>query len=70
MQTHATEIRVHDGEFVMQMTQMRIWLDDRRFEPSTFRYSHIGGSVVIRVDFKIHDEAIAFAEEFRGRMLR
>ena len=69
MQTHATEIRVQDGEFIAEMTEMRVWLDGRRFEPSTFRYFHGNGAVIIRVEFKVRDEALAFAEEFGGRLL-
>ena len=49
---------------------MRTWLDSRRFEPAGFRYDHVDGAVVIRVDFSVETEANAFAREFSGRLLR
>jgi hypothetical protein len=70
MSFHTTEIRVGNGDFAMQMTRMRVWLDSRRFEPAVFRYDQIDRAVVIRVDFTAEDEAAAFAQEFAGTMLR
>ena len=49
---------------------MRTWLDSRGFEPAGFRYDHVDGAVVIRVDFSVETEANAFAREFSGRLLR
>ena len=70
MNLHVTEIRIGEGDFVAEMTRMRVWLDSRRFEPAVFRYDHIERGVVIRVEFTIAAEAAAFAEQFRGRVLR
>jgi hypothetical protein len=67
---HTAEVRVGDGEFVARMTEMRVWLDSRRFEPATFRYANVDRAVVVRVDFIIEAEAHAFAQEFQGRILR
>jgi hypothetical protein len=67
---HTTEIRVANAAFTGEMTRMRTWLDSRRFEPAVFRYDHVDGSVVIRVDFSVADEADAFAQEFGGQLLR
>jgi hypothetical protein len=70
MSFHTTQIRVGNGEFAAQMTRMRVWLDNRRFEPAVFRYDQVERAVVIRVDFAVEDEAAAFAQEFAGTMLR
>jgi hypothetical protein len=67
---HSTEIRVGDGDFVIQMSRMREWLDSRRFEPAVFRYQHVDSSVVIQVDFAAEEQATAFAREFRGKLVR
>ena len=67
---HSTEIRVGDGDLVVQMSRMREWLDSRRFEPAVFRYQHIDSSVVIQVDFAAEEEAAAFACQFRGKLVR
>ena len=67
---HTTEIRIPEGDFADEMTRMRTWLDSRRFEPAVFRYDHVDGAVVIRVDFTVEEEAAAFAREFGGKLLR
>ena len=66
---HGTEVQVGDGELVAQMTRMREWLDSRRFEPAVFRYDHVDSAVIIRVDFAVEQEAVAFAREFRGKLV-
>ena len=70
MSLHSAEIRVGNGDFAGQMTRMRVWLDNRRFEPAVFRYDHADSAVVIHVDFAVEDEAAAFAHEFAGTLLR
>ena len=70
MDLHTTEISTPEANFAAEMIRMRTWLDSRRFEPAVFRYDHVDGAVVIRVDFSIPEEAAAFAEEFGGRILR
>ena len=49
------------------MTAMREWLDHRRFEPSTFRYTFSARGILFEVDFAVEAEAVAFAREFGGR---
>ena len=70
MTLHTTEIRVANIAFSGEMSRMRTWLDSQHFEPATFRYNHVDGAVVIRVEFSAEQEADAFAREFGGRMLR
>ena len=47
------------------MREMRIWLDQRRFEPSTFRSARGGGALIT---FKVEEEARAFAAQFGGKV--
>jgi hypothetical protein len=62
------EIYLEAGELCEQMAAMRMWLDDRRYEPSTFSSHEDGFGVVLRIDFKIAEEAEAFARRFGGRV--
>jgi hypothetical protein len=51
-----------------KMEAMRTWLDQRRFEPATFRcqYSHRG--IVVLVTFIVDMEAAEFAQTFDGEV--
>ena len=51
-------------ELASTMLKMREWLDNTRFEPDVFRHTVDGTKVTIHLQFKIEDEAIAFAETF------
>jgi hypothetical protein len=62
------EIRLEAGELCEQMAAMRVWLDDRRWEPSTFSCHDEGPGVVLRIEFKIPHEGEAFARRFGGRL--
>ena len=53
-----------------RMEKMRTWLDERRYEPATFRYSFTGSGILFRVDFPVEAEAAEFATAFRGTLLR
>jgi len=56
-------------ELASTMLKMREWLDSRRFEPDVFRHTVDGTKVTIHLQFKIEDEAIAFAETFSGQLV-
>jgi hypothetical protein len=62
------EIRVSRRELSERMAMMRMWLDERRFEPSTFNCQDVEDSVLIRIEFKAASEAMAFAARFDGRL--
>ena len=63
------EISVRTEERLAEaMERMRLWLDHRRIEPTTFRYSFSPPGVVIAVDFTSHGEAAEFAAAFGGRV--
>ena len=66
---YPVEVHLVDRGLVDSMTEMRTWLDNRRCEPDTFRYAALGAGVKLRVEFKLAEEAAAFAEEFSGRVL-
>ncbi len=55
------------SELCTQMAAMRVWLDDRRFEPSSFTCLDNSAGVLVHVDFKAEAEAEAFARQFSGR---
>ena len=67
----AIRLRETDEKVVTEkMSEMREWLDHRRFEPSAFRYALDSPGFVFQVDFKMEAEAIAFAHAFDGQVTR
>jgi hypothetical protein len=60
---------VDENDLAGQLTDMRIWLDQHRYEPSTFTYFFLDPGMKICVAFKLAAEAEAFAQEFRGVLL-
>ena len=50
------------------MEKMRTWLDQRRFEPATFRFSFANPGIVCRIDFPVEMEAAGFATTFEGKL--
>jgi hypothetical protein len=65
---HIVEVSVSRRELSERMAMMRVWLDERRFEPSTFNCRDVEDSVLIRIEFKVASEAAAFAERFGGHL--
>jgi hypothetical protein len=49
------------------MGAMRVWLDQHRFEPSSFSCRDMDDGVLVSLEFKIAHQAHAFAERFGGR---
>lgn len=65
-----TEVRIlNDNDLVKQLTDMRVWLDQHGYEPSTFTYSQLHQGMKIRVLFKVDNEAEAFAQKFGGSLI-
>jgi hypothetical protein len=62
------EIRFATGELREQMAAMRIWLDERRWEPSVFSSRDDGRGVRVHIAFKNSGEGEAFARRFGGRL--
>jgi hypothetical protein len=64
---YAVEIHLPRGELSRQMSEMRIWLDQNRFESSTFSCRDANYEVLVSVEFRAARQAAAFAERFAGR---
>jgi len=65
-----TEVPLFDeNDLTGRLRDMRVWLDERRYEPSTFTYFFLDPGMKIRVTFKIDREAEAFAQEFGGTLV-
>jgi hypothetical protein len=63
------EVRLIGGDLVTSMSHMRTWLDHQRIEPDAFRHSSGGAGITFRVDFKLENDAAAFARAFGGRLV-
>jgi hypothetical protein len=66
----AVQIRLNLSDLSREMGAMRIWLDQHRFEPSSFSCRDGGDGVVVSVEFKAADQAQAFSKHFNGRVNR
>ncbi len=62
------EMHLPPNELSSEMAAMRVWLDEHRFEPSSFSCNGHGAAVLVRLDFKVEIEAEAFAQRFGGHM--
>ena len=65
---HTVEIRLAQADLRDKMNAMRMWLDEQRFEPSTFASQANGGVMCLSVSFRSAEEARAFAAQFSGRV--
>jgi hypothetical protein len=65
---HTVEIRLAQADLRDKMNAMRMWLDERRFEPSTFASQVNGTMICVSVSFRSAEEAKAFAAQFSGRV--
>ena len=64
---YLVDIRMQPGDLSRQMSAMRIWLDEHRFEPSTFSCRDTDCGILVSIEFKVPREAEAFAEHFDGQ---
>jgi hypothetical protein len=63
----AVELRLNSSDLPREMGAMRVWLDQHRFEPSSFSCRDIDDGVLVSLEFRIAHQAHAFAERFGGR---
>ena len=63
----AVEVRLPPRELSRRMGAMRIWLDEHRFEPSSFACRDSEYGVLVCLEFKIACQAEQFAERFGGQ---
>jgi hypothetical protein len=52
------------------MKLMRLWLDQRKYQPKAFDYVISGGGTLVRIEFEHEAEAADFAEAFAGFVSR
>ena len=64
---YGVDIHVGQGDLSRQMSAMRVWLDEHRFEPSTFSCRDTDYGTLVSIEFKVPREAEAFAEHFDGQ---
>jgi hypothetical protein len=64
---YGVDIHVEQGDLRRKMSAMRIWLDEHRFEPSTFSCRDTDYGTLVSIEFKVPREAEAFAERFDGQ---
>jgi hypothetical protein len=66
----SAELRIPANELSHAMDNMRIWLDDHKVGPTTFRYTReADGTVVVALTFVDDTTADAFVSAFDGRSL-
>ena len=65
---HTVEMRLNRTELRDQMSAMRVWLDERKYETSDFKYQQDNGGILLTVAFGLAEEAEAFAYRFAGRL--
>jgi len=64
---YAVDICVKPGALSREMSEMRTWLDEHRFEPSSFSCHDKPFGVLVSVGFSVAHQADAFARRFVGR---
>jgi hypothetical protein len=63
------EIRLVGVDLAETMRQMRMWLDHQKVVPNAFRQSICPGGLALHVEFRLPNDATAFALRFTGRVL-
>jgi hypothetical protein len=58
------EIRLNPSDLSREMSEMRVWLDEHRFEASSFSCRHEEDRVLVCLEFAQALEAQAFANHF------
>jgi hypothetical protein len=65
-----TGVRIlDDNDLVKQLTDMRVWLDQHGYAPSSFTYYQLRQGMKIQALFNVDDEAEAFAQKFGGSLI-
>jgi hypothetical protein len=66
---YVVEIRFAAENFREVISRVRGWLNCENAQPSTFRYRLSEPESVLHVDFKVEQQARAFAQAFGGFVL-
>ena len=64
---YGVDIQLRPGELPKKMSEMRLWLDKHRFEPSAFSCHDESFGLRVSIKFRVAQEAKAFAEWFDSR---
>jgi hypothetical protein len=67
---HTVEIPLNRADLRDQMSAMRAWLDERRYETSVFNCYPDTAGILLTVVFNLAEDAQAFANRFAGRLAR
>ena len=66
----SVEVRVSADELSHAMENMRMWLDDHKVSPTSFRYDReADDTVVVTLTFADEAAANAFANAFNGKLV-
>jgi hypothetical protein len=66
----SVELRVSADELSHAMDSMRMWLDDNKISPTSFRYDRgADGTFIMVLTFADAIAANAFANAFNGKLL-
>lgn len=63
------EVRLIAVDLGETMRQMRMWLDHNKVVPNAFRQSPCPGGLAVHVEFRLPNDATAFALKFAGHVL-
>ena len=63
---YTAQVHLDGANIAVGLSKLKEWLEDRRIEPSTFRYRMKTDDVRLQIDFSTLQDAAAFAEEFGG----
>ena len=64
---YIVEVAIDAENLAHELSQMRTWLDHRKFQAIGFR--QIPGANICRIDFESDEAARAFAQAFAGQVL-
>jgi hypothetical protein len=67
---HTVEIPLDRADLRDQMSAMRAWLDERRYETSVFNCHQDIEGILVTVVFNLAEQAEEFANHFAGRVAR
>jgi hypothetical protein len=65
---HTVEILLKLSDLSREMNEMRAWLDEQGYEPSSFGSRELKGKLLLSVSFRAREAAEAFANRFPGQV--
>jgi hypothetical protein len=65
----SAEVEIKNANFRERLKEIGCWLDENRFDPSSFTYFFLVPGMRVRVAFDVANEAVAFAARFGGALV-